>query len=277
MTPKQTISPVDYTKFQTFLQDACGILLGSGKEYLVESRLNTLIKKEQIDSFNDLFSALYSGRSPRLKIAVIDAMTTNETFWFRDAAHFRLLSEMIFPEAEQRSRGALRIWSAACSSGQEPYSISMEAQSYLKRNPGRLRGGVEIVATDISNRVLAEAREGVYSGISVTRGLNQEQRDTFFIKKDEQLEVLPEIKRRVSFRELNLNGSYDRLGQFDVIFCRNVLIYFSHELKQDILSRMARALRPGGYLFLGSTESLSQHNTSFKMINKHGGIVYQLD
>lgn len=271
---RKKISSIEYGEFRKYLQDACGILLGDGKEYLVESRLNTLIDKHQVDSLSELFQALYSRRSSQLKVAVIDAMTTNETFWFRDMAHFKILSEMILPEVE---KGPMRIWSAACSSGQEPYTISMEVQGYLSKNPGRLRSGVEVVATDISTKILADARRGAYNALSVSRGLNQEQKKRFFVELGDELEVRPEIKSRVRFQELNLSGSYDRLGKFDVIYCRNVLIYFSNTLKQDILSRMAKALKPGGYLFLGSTESLSQHSDQFKMVRNGGGIVYQLN
>jgi chemotaxis protein methyltransferase CheR len=271
------ITPKEYGDFRTYLQDACGILLGNGKEYLVESRLNALIKKHQIETLSELFNQLYSGRQPRLKVAVIDAMTTNETFWFRDMAHFKILSEHIFNEAETTPGKSLRIWSAACSSGQEPYTISMEVQRFLSKNPGRLRGGVEVIATDISTNILEEARQGVYSGMSLTRGLTQGQRDQYFIKAGDDLAVHPDIKKRVRFQEINLSSSYDRLGKFDVIFCRNVLIYFSNDLKQDILSRMAKALKPGGYLFLGSTESLTQHSNHFKMVRCHGGIAYQLE
>jgi len=271
------VTPKEYGDFRKYLQDACGILLGDGKEYLVESRLNTLINKYELSSLSELFNALYTGRIPQLKVAVIDAMTTNETFWFRDMAHFKILSEDIFSEAESTMGKSLRIWSAACSSGQEPYTISMEVQRYLSKNPGKLRGGVEIVATDISTHVLEEARRGVYNDMSISRGLSQEQKDRFFVKEGDDLAVHPDIKKRVRFQEINLSGRYDRLGKFDVIFCRNVLIYFSNDLKQDILSRMAKALKPGGYLFLGSTESLTQHSKHFKMVRCHGGIAYQLD
>jgi chemotaxis protein methyltransferase CheR len=211
-----------------------------------------------------------------LRTAVIDAMTTNETFWFRDIAHFRLLSEKVLAAAPIRGGQPLRVWSAACSSGQEPYSISMAVQEYQMRNPGRIPGGVEIVATDISTRVLQQARKGQYCGLAVSRGLDADQRRQFFMPHGDCLEVRPEIKRRISFRELNLAGSYGLLGRFDVIFCRNVLIYFSSDLKADILNRMAQTLNPGGYLFLGSTESLSSHTGRFEMVTGLGGIVYRL-
>jgi chemotaxis protein methyltransferase CheR len=275
ITDKRSLSPGDYQAFQNFLQEACGIVLGAGKEYLVSSRLGGLMRHYDIATVGDLLNQLQHGRNPSLKTGIIDAMTTNETFWFRDMAHFNLLQNRILPELA-RSSQRIRIWSAACSSGQEPYNISMVVEDYLARNPGQLKGAVEVVATDISNRMLTEAKRGVYCGISASRGMAEEQRRRYFNLKGDCLEVRPEIKRRVSFRSANLTKGYELLGRFDVIFCRNVLIYFSRAQKQDILNRMARILNPGGYLLLGSTESLSAHTDQFEMISEGGGIIYRL-
>jgi chemotaxis protein methyltransferase CheR len=276
MIPRRAISRDDYRAFQDFLERASGIVLGDNKEYLVASRLSGLMRERGLDSLSALLRALRSERPADLRTSVIDAMTTNETFWFRDLPHFRLLDEVILPELANRPGAGTRIWSAACSSGQEPYSLSMVVQAFETRHPGRLSGGVEIVATDISTRVLAQAKRGEYCGMAVSRGLEAEQRRLYFLAKDDCLEVRPEIRGRVQFRELNLSGSYALLGRFDVIFCRNVLIYFSPVLKADILGRMAQALNPGGYLFLGSTESLSGHTDRFEMITGAGGIAYRL-
>jgi len=273
---KQILSSGEYQDFQGFLQDACGIQLGAGKEYLVSSRLGNLMRHYAILSVSELLLQARTGRNPLLRTGIIDAMTTNETFWFRDKSHFDILKETILPELSERIAGRLRIWSAACSSGQEPYSISMAVDEYQQRNPGRMKGVLEIVATDISPSMLDEARKGVYCGLASSRGLSPEQRDKYFSVRDDCLEVRPEIKRRVAFRELNLTRGYELLGRYDVIFCRNVLIYFSHEQKKDILQRMSRVLNPGGYLFLGSTESLSAHSDRFEMVNGLGGIVYRL-
>jgi chemotaxis protein methyltransferase CheR len=152
----------------------------------------------------------------------------------------------------------------------------MAIQDYQLRNPGRATGIQEIMATDISPSVLEAARKGVYCGLTASRGLSPEQRERYFTMKGDCYAVRPEIKKRVAFREFNLTKGYELLGKFDVIFCRNVLIYFAHDQKRDILERMARILNPGGYLFLGSTESLSAHSDRFQMINSHGGIVYRL-
>ncbi|MCU7816818.1 MAG: protein-glutamate O-methyltransferase CheR [Candidatus Thiodiazotropha sp. (ex Rostrolucina anterorostrata)] len=232
------------------------------------------MKEVQVDSLGALLKLIQSPAQSRLKVQVIDAMTTNETFWFRDIGHYILLKETILPDLNQQRGGSIRIWSAACSSGQEPYNISMIADEYqgLKASARP----VQISATDISSKVLDEARAGVYCGLAVERGLTHEQQKKFFTPKESCLEVKPEIKRRVSFRSLNLTSSYQAMGKFDVIFCRNVLIYFSNELKKDIVDRMANILNPGGYLFLGSTESINQLTNRFEMKVGHGGISYRL-
>jgi len=265
-------SAEEYSAFKSFLRDASGIELGDGKEYLVVSRLSSLLHQHKLAGMKALLSELTAGRNIRLKANVIDAMTTNETFWFRDAPHFKLLTAKIFPEVNGQR---LRVWSAACSSGQEPYSISMQAYDYRMRNPGRLKE-IEIVATDISASVLEEARKGVYSGLAASRGLDDEQRRRYFSVHPQGYEVKPEIKNSVRFQEFNLTRDFASLGRFDVIFCRNVLIYFPPAVKQDIIQRMSRVLQPGGYLFLGSTESMPVQTGVFEMVAEQGGIIYRL-
>lgn len=276
MAPKGSISQEDYSAFQAFLERASGITLGANKEYLVVSRLGGLLRQRGFDSLHALVEVLRRGADQGLRTTVINAMTTNETFWFRDIAHFRLLTEKLLPEWSWGGSRSLRIWSAACSSGQEPYSISMAVQGYLERHPRRLPGGLEVIATDLSTKVLADARKGEYCGMAMSRGLEPAQRQRYFVPQGECLQVRPEVRRCISFRELNLAGSYALLGRFDIIFCRNVLIYFSSGLKSDILNRMAQILAPGGYLFLGGTESLGGHSDRFDMVSGYGGIVYRL-
>ena len=272
----QVLSQGDYQAFQQFLQEACGIVLGGGKEYLVSNRLGSLMRQYGVATVGELLRQLRTGANPRLRNSIIDAMTTNETYWFRDPAHYRLLREKILPELALSSPQRLRFWSAACSSGQEPYSMSMAVHEHQQANPGQLKAIVEILATDISSSMLDEARKGHYCGISVSRGLEPDQQESYFSVRGNCLEVRPEIKRRVSFREFNLTRGYELLGRFDVIFCRNVLIYFSNAQKQNILNRMTRILNPGGYLFLGSTESLAAHSHEFEMVSELGGIAYRL-
>jgi chemotaxis protein methyltransferase CheR len=270
------INAREYRAFQDFLQHACGIFLGDGKEYLVTSRLNNLLTEKGIESVSGLLERLQSPNQDHLKVRVIDAMTTNETYWFRDMGHFTMIKETILPDLNKRRDNSIRFWSAACSSGQEPYSISMVVEDYLRNNRKDAIRPVEILATDISTRVMEEARNARYCGISIDRGLTPELKQRYFVPKQDCLEVHPVIRKRIQFRELNLTKNFDLLGRFDVIFCRNVLIYFSNELKRDILARLARALNPGGYLFLGSTESINQHSDRFQMHVSADSIGYRL-
>ena len=271
-----SISNHDYDDFRRFLEDACGIVLGENKHYLVASRLSRLVREFEVKSVGELIS--YMKHHPRsgLRQRVIDAMTTNETLWFRDSHPYTLLKELIFPEFAKQNAKSLRIWSAACSSGQEPYSISMVIQEYLQSRPGSLQNNCQIVATDISPSMLANARAGKYDNLALSRGLSQERRDRFFRQCGDAWELRPELKSRIQFSELNLMNSYAALGKFHIIFCRNVLIYFSTELKQDILKRLGQALVPGGYLIVGSTETLASYTDAFDTVRHGGGTVYQL-
>lgn len=273
-TAQPKLQPQDYRDLCDFFLKASGIVLGEGKEYLVSSRLGRVLREQGLDSFAELLRELNSGRNLRLRTAVLDAITTNETFWFRDMAHFNLLTETILPERVNET-GAFRVWSAACSSGQEPYSLSMLASDFRKKNPG-YRRNLEITATDLSEQVLAEAAKGLYCGLSAVRGITPEQRSRYFIPRGDCFEVNPELRRSISFRKQNLMDSFAGLGRFDVIFCRNVLIYFSATTKADVIARMAQSLKPKGYLLLGSTESLSDPKGNFEMVTGQGGIVYRL-
>lgn len=273
----KVISPEEYMLFSSFLEKACGIMLGENKQYLVTSRLQRLMDELNIPNLTDLVKRMQSGREKTLQVRIIDAMTTNETLWFRDSHPFDILRNEIFPDlSKERNRG-IRIWSAACSSGQEPYTMSMVAQEYGMANPGKLAKGVEIVATDISKTVLEQARSATYDNMSLARGMSDERKQRYFRDMgNRQWELRKEIRDRVRFTELNLMQSYISMGKFDIIFCRNVLIYFSADLKRDIIGRMARALNPRGYLFLGSSESLAGHSEMFDMVRSGGAVYYRL-
>lgn len=265
----------DYKAFRTFLEDASGIVLGDNKQYLVTSRLTRLMADNEIPSFGSLMGRIKS--DSKLRQHILDAMTTNETSWFRDSYPFDILKEKLLPEISKKQPSQVRIWSAACSTGQEPYSLSMMVQEYLQGKPGSLpAAGVQITGTDISPRVLEIAKSGRYEGIAVSRGLSPERQKRFFQEKNESWEVSKDIKQRVAFRELNLMQSYTLLGRFDIIYCRNVLIYFSTELKRDILLRISRCLNPGGYLVLGGSESISNYSDQFDLIRWRNGVIYQL-
>jgi chemotaxis protein methyltransferase CheR len=266
----------DYEEFRAFLADACGITLGDNKQYLVSSRLSPLMLEFNIVSIRELVERVRRDRHSTLTERIIDAMTTNETQWFRDQFPFEILKQTILAGIPRNRAQPVRIWSAACSSGQEPYSIAISVHEYLLKNPGTLPAGVQILATDISPTVLKQAALGVYDGVAIARGLSGERRQRYFLPEGSQWVVKPDVRRLVSFRELNLCQGYEVLGKFDVIFCRNVLIYFAPQLKRDIIMRMSQALNPGGYLFLGAAESISNYSDAFEMLRLDGGIAYRL-
>ncbi len=268
-----SFSPDEYKNFQVFLEKACGIVLGENKHYLVSSRLNRLMQENNIPSLQVLVDTLEKSLNSVLKTKVIEAMTTNETLWFRDTYPFQVLNQTIFEELREQRKPSVRIWSAACSSGQEPYSMSMVAEEFSKKNPGFR---VEIVATDISQAILNEAKQAKYDALALARGLSEERKRQYFSPLGDQWQVNANIRQRVSFREVNLLQSYASMGKFDVIFCRNVLIYFSTESKKDILERMAKSLNPRGFLMLGASESIAQYSDKFEMVRASTGVVYRL-
>ena len=269
------VSPESYLKFRQFLEQQCGIVLGENKQYLVRSRLASLLYKFNYPSTDALIDVVVKGYDRTLLQSVIDAMTTNETLWFRDSYPFDLLIKDLLPKLAEKSQ-RIRIWSAACSSGQEPYSIAMSILEYQKQRPGALRGGVEIIATDLSSEMLEKSEQGIYDELSLARGLSPQRRQAFFqTHASGQMQLRPEVRRMVSFKSLNLLSSYASLGRFDVVFCRNVLIYFSAEVKQKILQQIAGQLQPAGVLFLGASESISAASDTYAMIKCNPGLYYQ--
>jgi chemotaxis protein methyltransferase CheR len=273
---RAALSTQDYEAFRVFLEEACGIVLGENKHYLVVSRLGRLMGDEGVATLGDLVSHLRQDSNRVLRERIVEAMTTNETFWFRDTFPYDILKSLILPELVERRVHSPRIWSAACSTGQEPYSISMIVQEYLASRPGSL-ADVQIHATDISPSILKEAKDACYDHLALARGLSVERKQKYFVQvRHNHWQARPEISKRVRFSQTNLLQSYSLLGRFDVIFCRNVLIYFSSESKADILARMARILNPGGYLFLGSSESITQYSDDFEMVRCPRGSVYRV-
>jgi chemotaxis protein methyltransferase CheR len=271
-----TITDSDFELFSRFLEENSGILLAKHKQYLVQSRLGKIVQEQNCPGLKELITKLQSPASKRLREQVIDAMTTNETLWFRDVHPFDILRDRILPEVVGNVGGSkVRIWSAACSTGQEPYSISMTIDEFKKKTPGKL-SSEEIVATDISTQVLAQAKRGEYEMLAIGRGLSQERLTQHFRETPSGgWAVKPDIKSRVRFQSINLLGQYSSMGKFDIIFCRNVLIYFSSEKKTEILTKMHGVLKPGGYLILGASEFLSGLSDKYQMIHCRPGIIYQ--
>ncbi len=273
------ISDDDYRDFRRFLEEASGILLGDNKHYLVSSRLHRLLEENGLTSVGELLIRLRRERRGELCNRVIEAMTTNETLWFRDTHPYEILKDVILPEFERTGARRLAVWSAACATGQEPYSISMIVEEYLATHPRALPNGVSILATDISSKVLNEARRAVYDAVSVARGLSPERRARFMTpvttSAGQSWEIRPEIRARVTFREINLTQPLAGIGRFDIIFCRNVLIYFSTELKQTLLGRIHGALNPCGWLILGASEAVAGVSENFEMVRAARSVVYR--
>jgi chemotaxis protein methyltransferase CheR len=268
---------LDFEQFRVFLEKTCGILLGSNKQYLVSSRLNKLMEQQGIKTLGDLVRKIQAQPRSGLRELVVDAMTTNETLWFRDTYPFEVLKSRVLPEMLKTGAGQrLRIWSAACSSGQEPYSLSMSIDEYERSNPSQAKTGVQIVATELSGAMLAACKAAEYDSLAIARGLSSDRLQRYFdVKAPGRWAVKPAIRSRVEFRVQNLLDSYAALGKFDIVFCRNVLIYFSADVKKDILKRIHATLRPGGYLFLGASEALNGLPELYQMVQCSPGIIYK--
>jgi len=274
---RDNVDQTEFDQFRQFLEEACGISLGDNKQYLVNNRMRRLMDEHKIENFGDLVRSLKYGFHSKLKEQVIDAMTTNETFWFRDIYPYDHLKNALLPQLMGVSKmfGPIRIWSAACSSGQEPYSISIMVEEFKQRNMGTLPRQVQVVATDLSVTVLEQARQGEYDKLSVMRGLSNERLDKFFDKSENNWRVKPILRDRIDFRPINLMDSFNVLGKFDIIFCRNVLIYFNADLKRQILQKIHAALKPQGVLYLGSSEGLAGAADLFEMVRCEPGILYR--
>lgn len=245
----------DYTFLSTLLRGTSGLSLGSGKEYLLESRLPPVAKSYGFASLADLIAALRNRPHADLVKAVSDAMTTGETLFFRDTVPFEMLRASVIPRLAERCRRegrALRIWCSAASTGQEPFSVAMLLAEMQSQIAGTR---VELLATEYASHAINRARRGVFTQLEVQRGLPDRLLRKYFTEGPDGYRISDDIRRRVTFRELNLLASFRTLGQFDIILCRNVLIYFDAVTKKDVLDRLAQALASEGHLFLGATES----------------------
>ena len=270
-----TISNDEYNEFCTFLESSCGIVLGDNKQYLVNSRLKRLLKDHNLSSISALIEGLRSANSATLREHTIDAMTTNETSWFRDNYPYDVLKNNLIPEIVSRGKKDIRIWSSACSSGQEPYSIAMILHEYKMSHPDSL-ANTEILATDISTTMLEEAKSGLFDNMSIARGLSEERKKMFFTLEGGRWKTRDILKENITFRIANLMNNFSIHSKFDIIFCRNVLIYFSLPLKKDIINRMSQSLNPGGYLVMGGTESVVNYTDKYESVRYQNGLIYRL-
>ncbi len=274
-----SISTQCFEKLRKFVEKETAISLADDKVYLLETRLREIMREQGINDFPELYAALQSSVNKTLKERVLDAMTTNETLWFRDTQPFDAFSDFLLPaysaEIQQGKRRKIRIWSAACSTGQEPYSLVMTFLEAARKNSNLNLNQLEILATDYSDKALAKAKAGVYGGMAMSRGLPEGYQEKYFTPVGEQFEVKREIKDRVVFRKFNLQDSFVMQGSFDIILTRYVLIYFTDDFKREVLRKVHGALEPRGVLFLGSSESLPEHTAGYTLVRSGRATYYQ--
>jgi chemotaxis protein methyltransferase CheR len=264
------VTPSDYEFLRKLLKDRSGLVLSADKQYLVESRLLPIARKAGVNGLGELVQKLKTGND-RLTVDVVEAMTTNESFFFRDKIPFDHFREAIMPSLikARAAQKRIRIWCAAASTGQEPYSLAM----CLKDMGDKLIGWrVEIIGTDLSTEVLEKAKAGLYSQFEVQRGLPIQMLVKYLAPNGELWQVSPELRGMVQYRPLNLLQDFSHLGGFDVVFCRNVLIYFDQDTKIGVLDRIARILEPDGFLVLGAAETVVGLTDSFKPLTDRRGL-----
>ncbi|NVN87827.1 MAG: protein-glutamate O-methyltransferase CheR [Rhodopseudomonas sp.] len=264
------MTPLDYEYLQKLLKERSGLMLSADKKYLLESRLLPLARKAAVPGISELVQKMRAG-SEALIHDVVEAMTTNETFFFRDKTPFDHFKDSVIPELIQARAGrrSLRIWCAAASTGQEPYSLAM----ILKDMAAALSGWrIEIIATDLSPEVLEKSKAGLYTQFEVQRGLPIQSLVKHFKQVGAMWQLNADTKALVQFRQFNLLQDFTSLGKFDVIFCRNVLIYFDQAAKTDIFNRLMRVNEPDGYLFLGAAETVVGLTDSYRVCPKRRGV-----
>jgi chemotaxis protein methyltransferase CheR len=265
------VTPLDYDFLRKLLKDRSGLVLSGDKEYLVESRLLPVARKQGLSSLSELVGKLRAPSAERLIVDVVEAMTTNESFFYRDKIPFDHFREGILPSIikARASQRRIRIWCAAASTGQEPYSLAM----IIKEMSAQLAGWrIDIIGTDLSVEVLEKAKAGVYSQFEVQRGLPIQMLVKYFVQTGETWQIAPEIRAMVQYRTLNLLHDFAALGPFDVIFCRNVLIYFDQPTKINVLERCGRILEPDGFLVLGAAETVVGLTDVFKPSSERRGL-----
>ncbi len=267
----------DIARVCRLVDELAGIQWDASKAYLIESRLPSLLRDHQCADLTDLVSKVRTNFNPQIRADFVDAITTRETLFFRDESPFEALRHKALPEiidAKSQSTWArrLRLWSAACSSGQEPYSLGIVLRELIDDIDN---WDVQILATDLSTAALASASKGVYSDFEMSRGIDPRRRDKYFHKVAGGWKICDEVRSMVSFAQRNLLQPFTNIGPFDVIFCRNVAIYFEMPVKKDLFERLAGALTQNGALFVGSSESLSGFGMRWKALHHCRSIFYQ--
>jgi len=266
---KLKITPSEFQIMSKYILDVSGISLAPGKEYLIETRLSQIVDDLNVRSFQDLHSRARSDSSGGLEKKIIDAISTNETYFFRDNSPFDLIQHKLLPDMIDRRmtnsssglKTPIKIWSSARSTGQEIYSIAMILKD-LGIDP--IRYNIKLLATDISDAAIAQASYGKYNRFEVTRGLSTQRLDRYFNPDGDHWRIKDEIRAMVTFRKMNLMKPFVGMGKFDMILCRNVAIYFTGEDRKRLFHKIAESLEPDGFLIIGSTESLTNDIVIFQ-------------
>jgi chemotaxis protein methyltransferase CheR len=265
------INASDYDFFRRFLKTRSGLVLGDDKQYLLDSRLAPVIRRFGLASIGHLGARLREGAGTALEEAVVEAMTTNESFFFRDKTPFDMFAATMLPSLLRARPDArpIRIWCAAASTGQEPYSLAMLLSEQGSKLAGRR---FEILATDLSSQVLEKAKAGIYTQFEVQRGLPVQFLVKYFTKTGGHWQISSDIRTRVEFRKLNLLQPFSGLGRFDIVFCRNVLIYFDNPTKLDVLLRISRCMAQDGFLVLGGAETVLGLTDALRLVPGQRGL-----
>lgn len=262
------LSVRDFNQFRTLVYEKCGINLGEGKRDLVRARLSKRLRKLGMDSFRDYYRMVVEDSSGQELVCLMDAISTNLTSFFREKKHFDFMTDKILPEylGKIGGRSEFKVWSAGCSSGEEPYSISISLDDYASRVPAF---SYRILATDISTKVLDKAASGVYDFARIN-GLSPVLRNKYFLKghrdMDGMVKVKPFVMKPISFKRFNLMDAFPFREHFDLIFCRNVMIYFDKQTQEKLVNKYYESLKPGGYFFIGHSESLMGISHSFHYV-----------
>lgn len=259
------------------VDDLCGIYWDESKSYLIEPRLASLSKQHDCANYVDLVRKVRSGLVPKIEEDFLDAVTTNETLWFRDTSPFQALRNKFVPELiDDKSTGMfpkrLRIWSAACSTGQEPYSIAM---SIAETIPNVQSWDIQVQGTDISPSAVEQAKSGVYDNLGISRGMDKTMLTRYFTEQDQGWKVKDEIRSMCSFAQRNLHKPFTGMGSFDIIFCRNVAIYFTPDDRRVLFERLAASLAPNGWIVVGSSESLANLGPQWRAQQHCGANCYR--
>jgi len=266
------ISSSDFDFVRDLVYRVSAIALEQDMQYLVESRLTSLARKTDYAGFTELLAGLRAGRDPALADRVVEAMTTNETSFFRDSHPFETLCKEVLPSIAKAHSDTIYIWCAACSTGQEPYTIAMAIHEYCPQLASR----ISIKGTDISAEVVAKAAAGKYNRLEVNRGLPMQLLTKYFEQRGLSWEVSPKLREMVSFEQLNLISEWRGLPSMDIIFLRNVLIYFDPDVKTRILQNTEKVLKPGGCLFLGLSETTLNLNTDYQRVTTDRSHYYKI-